>query len=90
MKCERELNFIIKGQTVQGKVSIGDIFQDREGRWRCAWSISYISPETNSIIGDDALSAFVRTLDFVRQLIRGSEEDGLQVWWKQPGDHGGF
>ena len=35
------------------------------------------------------MDALTQTFDFISSLIRGSEEDGLVVWWRYEGDHAG-
>ena len=36
------------------------------------------------------MDALTRAFDFLSSLIRGSEEDGLVVWWRYEGDHAGL
>jgi hypothetical protein len=90
-KIERELHYRIKGQPSSGKLFIGDIeYLDASRRWACHWSLAHIHPEIGRIYGADSLEALTRTLDFISSLIRGSEEDGLIVWWQVEGDHAGL
>jgi len=58
--------------------------------WACHWSLTHVHPEIGRIYGADPLAALMATLDFVSSLIRGSEADGLVVWWKTQGDHAGL
>lgn len=91
LKLERELYFILRGQPATGHVRLGDIFwMEERGEWACEWSISFINPERTRMYGTDPLDALLRTVDFMTSLIRGSEADGLIVWWKERGDHGGL
>jgi hypothetical protein len=87
---ERTLHFVIQGQHQTGHVRIGPIEEHHPGRWDCHCSISFVSPEPSRIPGVDPLDALNRCLQFVGRLLRGSEKDGLVLWWQAPGDHGGF
>jgi hypothetical protein len=87
----RPLNFEIQGQIKEGSVRIGDLeWIPGRCQWACHWSISHIHPEDGRIYGKDPLEALTNALDFVSSLIRGSEADGLGVWWQNRGDHGGL
>ena len=91
LKLERNLTFIIEGQTKTGTLVIGDLeWLESKSKWACHWSISYIHPEVGRIYGLDPLDALTKALDFLSSLIRGSERDGLEVWWRQKGDHVGL
>jgi len=88
---ERTLSFVIRGEIVTGKLFVGDLeWAEDKQHWICHWSISHIHPEIGRLYGKDPLDAFVKTLDFLSSLIRGSELDGLQVWWFEKGDHAGL
>ena len=89
-QIERPLHFVIGGEPQNGHVRIGPIEQLESGKWACFWSISFVHPEPGRLWGDDPLEALGRVLHFVGRLLRGSEEDGLVVWWQHKGDHGGF
>ena len=90
-RLERELQFRIGGQHVTGKLFVGDLkWQEDRKRWACHWSITHVHPEIGSLYGPDPLAALVTTLDFLSTLIRGSEDDGLVVWWQTEGDHAGL
>ena len=90
-RLERELQFAFKGEQTAGTLFVGDVryVVDRK-RWCCHWSLSFVHDEVGHIWGDDPLDAIKCTLDFLSSLIRGSEEDGLIVWWKYQGDHAGL
>ncbi|SRR6266550_3978332 len=91
VRFERELQFMIRGERKTGTLFVGDLRYDSERRrWGCHWSLSFVHPEIGRLFGDDPLDAFVTTLDFVSSLIRGSEQDGLVVWWRYEGDHAGL
>jgi hypothetical protein len=86
----RQLTFKIHGEEKHGELFIGDVKPRPDGTWLCHWSISFVHPEVGAQVGDDELDAFYHCVRFVERLIRGSEEDGLQVWWRFVGDHAGF
>ena len=89
---ERSLRFQrADGSEVNGKLVIGDLeWNEKRSKWACRWSIEPIHPECGEIYGEDPLDAFIRALDFLSILIRGSEDDGLKIWWKLPDDHVGI
>src|ERR1700761_2185036 len=90
-RLERELHFRIKGTPSTGKLFVGDLkWIDGKKLWACHWSIAHVHPEIGSFYGTDPLDALSKTLDFLSALIRGSEADGLAVWWKIEGDHAGL
>lgn len=90
-RLERELNFRIQGMLSIGKVFVGDlVWQADKKRWACHWSLAHVHPEIGRLYGVDPLAALLGTLDFLSILIRGSEDDGLAIWWKTEGDHAGF
>src|SRR5688572_30564230 len=93
MDCnfERELTFRIRGVETKGKLKILRLEKvEGRNRWACYWSLAYLHPEEGKIFGDDPLDAFFNCLDFLGNLIRGSEKDGLGVWWQYEGDHCGL
>ena len=62
---------------------MGDVtWQEDKQRWACNFSIAHVHPEVAKLYGADPLGAVVNTLDFLSILIRGSEDDGLVVWWQ--------
>jgi hypothetical protein len=72
-------------------VWLGDLkWIPEKKKWACRWSVSIIHPEVGLIYGDDPLDALTKTVDFLSSLIRGSELDGLRVWWRKDGDHAGI
>ncbi|MGZ4972389.1 MAG: hypothetical protein ACXWDN_06475 [Limisphaerales bacterium] len=90
-KLERDLHFRIRGQPSTGKLLVGGVsWVEEKKKWACAYSLAHVVPEGGRIYGDDPLDAVSKTLDFLSSLIRGSEDDGLVVWWKVEGDHGGL
>jgi len=90
-RLERELHFRIDGEYSTGKLFVGDLtWQEDKRRWACHWSLAHVHPEVGRIYGADPLAALTATLDFLSGLIGGSEADGLVVWWKIDGDHGGL
>ena len=58
--------------------------------WACHWSIHQIHPEEAKLYGEDPLQALDLTLHFLANLIRGSIEDGIDMWWLNEGDQCGF
>ena len=70
---------------------MGDVtWQEDKQRWACHFSMAHVHPEVAKLYGPDPLAAVVNTLDFLSILIRGSEDDGLVVWWRTEGDHAGL
>jgi hypothetical protein len=91
LNLTRTLTFVINGLETTGELQISRIeFYPKLQKWACYWSLSFIHPEESRIFGNDPLGALFQCLDFIGNLIRGSERDGLDVWWKVPGDHCGL
>ena len=91
LSLRRELQFVIHGERMTGELFVGDLqFDPERQRWYCHWSLSFVHPEIGRLSGDDPMDALTRTFDFLSSLIRGSEEDGLIVWWRYQGDHAGL
>ena len=86
----RKLIFHIEGEEKEGELFVGDVKARPDGTWLCHWSMSYVHPEIGMQVGDDPLDAIYHCIRFIEKLIRGSEEDGLQIRWRFAGDHGGF
>ena len=90
-RLERKLHFRIGGEWAEGILSIGDLqWKADEQRWVCHWSVSFVHPEIGKTHGADPLDAFLKAVDFLSVLMRGSEDDGLEVSWKEEGDHAGL
>lgn len=90
-KLERNLQFRIGGELSTGKLYVGDLaWQEDKQQWACHWSLAHVHPEIGRVYGADPLSALTTALDFLSILIRGSEDDGLVVWWQTEGDHAGL
>jgi hypothetical protein len=90
-KLERELHFRIRGQHSTGKLSVGGIsWVEGKKKWACDYSLGHVDPDGGRIYGADPIQALTATLDFLSSLIRGSEDDGLIVWWQVEGDHAGL
>ena len=86
-RLERSLKYEIGGKIEQGTLSVGNIlWLPERKKWVCEWSISFIHPEIGRLYGDDPLEALTVSLDFLSDLIRGSQRDGLPIWWKTKGD----
>jgi hypothetical protein len=91
VNMERAFSFRTGDEVKPGKITVGEIrWLPERKEWACDWSIEPINPEVGRIYGKDPLDALIKTLDFLSTLIRGSEIDGLECWWAQPGDHAGF
>jgi|SRR5882762_3672686 len=91
LRLERTLTFVIRSEVRAGSLFVGDLqWAETKNKWVCHWSISHIHPEMGRMYGSDPLDAFIKTLDFLSSLIRGSELDGLQIWWRERGDHAGM
>ena len=87
----RELQFLIRGESRTGKLSIRSLaFSEEKQQWEFHWSLDHLYPETVSFTGDDPLQALTRTLDFAAGFIRGSEKDGFKVQWQYEGDNAGL
>ena len=91
IQFRRKIKFKFGGVEKDGELFAGNVkWSEEKEKWACSWSVSEIHPEIGVLYGSDPLDALIRTLDFLSILIRGSEEDGLAVWWSQPGDHCGL
>ncbi len=85
-KLERELRFRIQGHPCTGKLIVGGIsWVETKQKWACEYSLAHVVPDGGR--GADPLDAISKALDFLSSLIRGSEDDGLIVWWQTEGDH---
>jgi hypothetical protein len=74
---ERRLKFEINGQIEEGTLAVGKItWISERKKWACEWSISFIHPEIGKLFGNDPMEALTLSLDFLSDLIRGSEKDG--------------
>ena len=94
-RLEREVTVVENGNTYKAILFIGDIRLIKKGRWKGQWQCSYLIPgilaEVASFRGRDPMQVLSRTMLFVRNLIRGSIEDGtIDMWWRNKGDWGGF
>lgn len=79
------------GPETAGPLTVGPIrWLPERRRWACYWSIHVIHPEEARLYGDDPMQALDRTLEFIGNLIRGSIEDGFEMWWRFEGDACGF
>jgi hypothetical protein len=90
-RLERTLHFQFGDSETTGVLFIGDIrWIEEKNKWACHWSLSHVHPEIGKTYGSDPLDALVKAIDFLSILIRGSEADGLVVWWEQRNDHAGL
>lgn len=90
-RLERNINVRWHGVESPGPLTVGPIrWLPERGSWACYWSIHQIHPEEAKLYGDDPIQALERTLRFVANLIRGSIEDGIDMWWQNEGDECGF
>src|ERR1019366_7234968 len=90
-RMERKLHFRIAGELVEGTLSVGDVhWKSDKQKWACCWAVSFVHPEVGMTYGADPLDAFLKAMDFLSVLMRGSEEDGLDVFWRSEGDHAGL
>ena len=90
-RLERELHFRIRGRPSTGKLVVGGIsWLEAKKKWGCEYSLAHVDPEGGCICGADQLDALSKAFDFLSSLIRGSEDDGLVVWWQAEGDHAGL
>lgn len=91
LNLHRTINFIVDGKETTGDLRIDRIeFYPKRQKWACCWSLAFVHPNEGKIFGHDPLAALFECLDFIGNLIRGSERDGLKIWWKVPGDHCGL
>ena len=81
LPVRRKLHFSFRGKHRTGFVTIGSIFQKSNGVWACRCRIAVILHRAANTYGEDPLQALTLCLKFVRDLIRGSEEDGWEIWW---------
>ena len=87
----REIRFRKGDKESPGTIRIGGIEWDEEDDvWGCKCSISYLHDETISLHGVDALQALQSCFRLIAGLIAGAEEDGVEIWWLEPGDHCGI
>lgn len=86
----REVSFRIRGEEERGELFVGELEERPDGTWLCHWSLTHVHPERGAQVGDDPLDAIYQCLRFVEELIKGSEQDGLIIWWRFRGDHAGF
>jgi hypothetical protein len=90
-KLEREIHIGSGDRIEVGVITIGGIERvERLNCWGCKWSISEIHPHETFSYGEDALQALNRCLLALIALIRSAEENGLEIWWLEPGDHCGL
>jgi hypothetical protein len=90
-RLERELHFRVGGQLSTGKLIIGGVtWVEAKKKWACDYSLAHVVPDGGRVYGADPLDAVSKALDFLSSLIRGSESDGLIVWWQAEGDHAGL
>lgn len=91
LNLTRTLHFRFGGEVVDGELAFKRLeFQREKNRWACVWSLAFVHPEEGRIYGHDALEALTKCIEFVTNLVQHSERDGLIVWWKAEGDHGGL
>jgi hypothetical protein len=90
IQLSRTLHFIVNGEVETGLLQIEGVEQLSESKWVCYWSLSYVNPERAKMYGKDPLDALNNCLKFIADLIHGSEEDGLKIWWQVEGDHAGM
>jgi hypothetical protein len=55
----------------------------------CVWSLDYLAQRAIGY-GEDELSALQNALEVIRTFLVKTEEDGITVWWRKPGDYGGI
>jgi len=58
-------------------------------KYLCVWSLDYLAPRAIGF-GEDELAALQNALEVIRTFLIKTEEDGISVWWHQPGDYGGI
>lgn len=88
---ERMIHVRWHGESTTGLLTVGPIrWLPERDRWACFWSIHKIHPEQAELYGGDPSDALRQTIEFVGNLIRGSIEDGIDVWWLYEGDAAGF
>lgn len=87
-RFERQITIRSNQRLIHGQIVIGGVqWIPRHGCWGCKWSVSVIHPEETMTYGEDALHALTLAIRSVQKLILGAEEDGLEIWWLDPGDH---
>ncbi len=87
----REIKTRQGGREVSGLIRIGEIqwSADKEA-WACRCAISFLHDDSYITYGVDAIHALKLCMRSLAGLIAGAEEDGLEIWWLEPGDHCGF
>src|SRR6185436_19725346 len=89
-RLERTINVRWNGVESSGPLIVGPIrWLPQRGTWACYWSIHAIHSAEAKVYGDDPIQALERTIRFIANLIRGSIEDGIDMWWENEGDECG-
>jgi hypothetical protein len=89
-RLERELHFSSANTTVTASVSVGGIVQETDC-FACQYDFPIILSKPGRIYGEDPLHALSLCLKHIRALIDNeSADDNMDIWWLEPGDHGGF
>lgn len=77
---------------VQVVVEVGPVYEVEEGYWCCDYKCGDLyGDKPTHIAGEDGIQALQLCLRFLDLTFSGAAEDGVwEVWWNEPGDHGGF
>ncbi len=89
LNIERELWIEARGRKDKARLRIDRIELQADGRWLCRWSIEYLC-QAGAAFGSDPVDALIMCLKIIGGLIHRTNADGVVVWWKRPGDNGGF
>ena len=87
----RNINFQKGDKLSKGELVIGGItWDEKDDVWGCKARISFLHEEFVTTYGVDAIHALMLSFRFISGLIAGAEDDGIEIWWLEPGDHCGL
>src|SRR5690348_2341695 len=92
MMLERKLRLRRESPCLETEVTLRIVSVEKhpeKEKFVCVWSLDYLAPRAVGY-GEDELSALTNALELIRVFIRDSLQDGVSVWWKEPGDCGGI
>lgn len=87
----REITFRKDDKQSPGEIMIGGIEWDEEKDvWGCKCRITFLHDDVIRLHQVDAMGALRACFKFISGLIASAEKDGVEIWWLEPGDHGGL
>src|ERR1051326_6478015 len=86
----RQLNIESGGRASPATQGIKSLERDPiKNRWVCVWSLEHLCSR-GIALGQDPIEALTNVIKLIGLFINGTEIDGINIWWKQKGDNGGF